>query len=371
MAEKIISGFAALVGIGLILITGNQFLAPENLPLVVASMGASAVLLFAVPLGPLSQPWPFVGGHLISAFIGVTCAKLIPELALAATIAVGLAISVMYITRCLHPPGGASALAAVVSGDAVLELGYQFLLTPVLMNIVVMLTWALIINNLLPRRYYPNTLKIKATPVKTEALPEQQAKLKIQRHDLNAVLKELGVYVDISEHDLAQIFNATATLARRQRMGEILCQDIMTKQVVTVQYGDDVEYVWDLLAAHKIRCVPVVDKTDKVIGIVTIADFLNEVKKAENKPLLERVAHFIKKTPGMTTDKPEFAGHLMTSPAITVKQDQHILDLFSVFYQNEIHHLPVVDQQNKLVGMITPKDVLIALHADISQFENE
>ena len=159
LGEKALSGLAALGGIGLVMLASSLFLAPRDLPWVVASMGASAVLLFAVPLGPLSQPWPFVGGHLISGVIGVTVAALIPEPVTAAAVAVSLAIFVMYLTRCLHPPGGATALTVVVGGDAVHALGYQYLLTPVLLNVAVMLSWALLINNLLPNRYYPNTLK--------------------------------------------------------------------------------------------------------------------------------------------------------------------------------------------------------------------
>ncbi|HHL18714.1 MAG TPA: HPP domain-containing protein, partial [Thiothrix sp.] len=114
LTEKALSGFVALLGIGLIMFTSQFFLPDEDIPWVVASMGASAVLLFAVPLGPLSQPWSFVGGHLLSGLIGVTIAQSIPDVIIAGPLAVSVAIFVMYVTRCLHPPGGATALSAVV-----------------------------------------------------------------------------------------------------------------------------------------------------------------------------------------------------------------------------------------------------------------
>jgi CBS-domain-containing membrane protein len=159
LAEKFISGLAAFLAILSMMMVSQLFLPNEALPLIVASFGASAVLLFAIPLGPLSQPWSLIGGHLISAFIGVTVAKFIPDIAVASALAVGLSITIMALTSCLHPPGAATALSVVVGGTPVLEMGYSFMLFPVALNIFIMLVFALLINNLLPNRYYPNTLK--------------------------------------------------------------------------------------------------------------------------------------------------------------------------------------------------------------------
>ena len=122
---------------------------------IIASMGSSAVLLFAVPHGPLSQPWPVFGGHLVSALVGVTCVKLIPEPMLAAAIAVALAIGAMHYLRCIHPPGGATALGAVVGGDVVHQLGYQFVVTPVMLNATTILLVALLFNAPFGWRRYP------------------------------------------------------------------------------------------------------------------------------------------------------------------------------------------------------------------------
>ncbi len=130
-AEKIISGIGGFAGIYAIFLVSNIFLPIGSAALVVASMGASAVLLFAVPHGPLSQPWSVFAGHMVSAVIGVSCVILIPDLFVAAAVAVGLAIGVMYYIRAIHPPGGATALSAVVGGADVHALGYQFVITPI------------------------------------------------------------------------------------------------------------------------------------------------------------------------------------------------------------------------------------------------
>ena len=133
--EKLVSAFGAFLGIYLVFYTSTFFLRETSSYLIVASMGASAVLLFAVPHGPLSQPWSLIGGHLVSALIGVSCAKLIPDVFIAAPVAVGIAVGAMYYFHCIHPPGGATALSAVVGGYEVQQLGYQFIITPVLINV--------------------------------------------------------------------------------------------------------------------------------------------------------------------------------------------------------------------------------------------
>lgn len=110
----------------------------EPQDLLLASMGASAVLLFCIPDGALSGPWAVFGGHSISALLGVTAHLWIPEPSLAGALAVGTSIFFMSILRCLHPPGGATALSAVLAG-AHTDLGYEFLFTPVLLNVFVLL----------------------------------------------------------------------------------------------------------------------------------------------------------------------------------------------------------------------------------------
>ncbi|MCK5918172.1 MAG: HPP family protein [Cocleimonas sp.] len=365
LSEKLISGLAAFSAILLVMLISQIFIPSQDLPLVVASFGASAVLLFAVPLGPLSQPWSLVGGHLISAFIGITVAKLIPDIAIASALAVGLSISIMYISACLHPPGAATALSAVVGGSTVLEIGYEFMLFPVALNILVMLIFALVINNLMPRRYYPNTLKAYQNRNKPEQITEEQATLSVSREDIKYALKEIDAYIDVSDENLNTIFNLSATRARRKRMGEIYVNDIMQSDVITAEYGDTLENIWMLMAKHKIRSIPIIDKLNRIQGIITIADFLNQVKAPTADPLKERLEYFLQKTERISTDKPEYAGHLMQTNLVTIHPDQHILDLFPIFYTSGIHHLPVVDHDKQLVGIITPKNLMLALHADL------
>jgi len=176
---------------------------------VIASMGASAVLLFAVPHGPLSQPWALGCGHLISAFIGVSCYQLIPDMYLAAPAAVGVSITIMYYLRCMHPPGGATALSAVISGPSVHELGYQFMVTPVLLNVVIIFSVALAFNFIFPWRRYPSMLMRYGEETNNEYKPTLEG---LGRYQLESALRQMDQFIDISSDDLEQIFQ----LARKQ-----------------------------------------------------------------------------------------------------------------------------------------------------------
>ena len=138
----LLSAGSALIAICLVTLVSQLSLNGGDIPFMVASIGASAVLLFAIPTSTLSSPWAFVGGHLVSVTIGVTCAQWIPDLPLASGMAVSFAILGMFYLRCLHPPGGAAALLAVLGGDSVHSLGYQFVISPVMFNVAIMLVCA-------------------------------------------------------------------------------------------------------------------------------------------------------------------------------------------------------------------------------------
>ncbi len=204
-AEKLISALGAFLGILLVFYSSRLFLPETSSYLIVASMGASAVLLFAVPHGRLSQPWSLVAGHLVSALIGVSCAKLVPDIFLAAALAVGLSVGAMYYLRCIHPPGGATALTAVVGGSAIIDMGYLFVITPVLINVFVLLSVAVLFNYLFHWRRYPAYLAHKKSA---------QGKNKTERNygaisheDFVYALSEFESFVDISENDLLKIYD--------------------------------------------------------------------------------------------------------------------------------------------------------------------
>jgi len=156
--SKIIwSWIGAFLGIFLVLIIGRglALTSVENLFLIGSF---AAVLVYGAPMAEFSQPRNLVGGHLVSAIVGVTAFVLLGNnTILAAPAAVSLAIAAMHFTRTLHPPGGATALIAIIGGDKIHSLGYAYVLSPVLLGAIIMLFVALLVNNMStnPKRHYP------------------------------------------------------------------------------------------------------------------------------------------------------------------------------------------------------------------------
>lgn len=157
--ERLISTIGGFLGI-LAVIRVTEYFVPSGggASLVVASIGASTVLLFILPKNPYSQPWPLFVGHLVPGAIGVSCATLIPDFLIAASLTVSLAILAMHYLRCIHPPGAATALTAVAGGPEIHTLGYHYLLTPVLLNVIVIFVMAVLVHCWFPGRRYPTSL---------------------------------------------------------------------------------------------------------------------------------------------------------------------------------------------------------------------
>ena len=331
----------AFVGVVVACWISRQMLHGLN-PWFVAPMGASAVLLFAVPSSPLAQPWSIVGGNLVAAVIGVTCAKGIPDVALACGAAAALAIGAMFALRCLHPPSGAVALTAVIGGPAVASLGYRFVLWPVLANSLVLLLAALVFN-VAARRRYPHGPVAHPNPHHTRD-PSPGARLGLTVDDLHAALRERGELLDVSEDDLEALFIEAEHRAWRRRFGEVRCADVMSRDVVGVKPSTPAQQAWQLMIRHAVKALPVLAPDRTLLGIVTMHDFF-----VEREPGAEPRAHTV-------------VDDLMTTRVLTTRPEQFIVDLTATFSDGGRHHLPVVDDQYRLVGMVTQSDMVAALY---------
>lgn len=145
-----------------------MILSAEQTPIILASTGASAMLIFGLPHSPVSRPWHLVGGHLVSALVGVTCQKLVTNPILASSLAIAIAMLLMHYLRCMHPPGGATAVTAVIGGEQVAALGYSFVILPVFFNSIILLSIAMAVASLRDKNpFYPElepTIEQKNNP---------------------------------------------------------------------------------------------------------------------------------------------------------------------------------------------------------------
>lgn len=203
--ERVVACVGAAIGIALTMILCAAMVhGPADIPVIVAPLGASAVLVFAVPSSPLAQPWPVIGGNILSTLVGVAAFRLVPQPALAAGVAVGGAILVMSLLRCLHPPGGAAALTAVIGGSAVHQAGYGFALAPVGVNSIALVALALLFHRMTARSY-PHV----------PSPPAPASDLFVA--DIDAALAEMDESFDINRDDL----NALLTRARAHAAGRV------------------------------------------------------------------------------------------------------------------------------------------------------
>lgn len=209
LSERSIACAGAFVGIALTAALG--FLFPVHSPLMVAPIGASAVLVFAVPASPLAQPWPVIGGNMISAFVGIGVAWAVPDVTIAAALAVALAIAIMSLTRSLHPPGGAVALTAALGGPVAAKWGILFPLVPIGVNSLSLVLLGMAFHAL-TRRSYPH----RAPPVEAK-VAAASATFGYSPKDIDEALAQMGETFDIARDDLDRLLQyAEASAARRQ-----------------------------------------------------------------------------------------------------------------------------------------------------------
>ena len=361
--ERLRSGAGAFIGIALVSAVSVYFLSGSGLPLVIASIGATTVLVFAAPHSPLAQPWPVLAGNIISGVVGVTCAKLVDDPTLAAALAVSLAIVAMLLTHSLHPPGGSLALIPVLGGESIRSLGYHVVLLPFALNLLVLFLSAMIFNNILPGRRYPTRMRPERDEIHKHDDPLATQRVGISQDDLHQALKNFDSYIDVSEVDLDQIYKLAGMQAYRRKMGEILCTDIMSRDLVTAEFGTELEEAWAQLRYHKIKAIPVVDRARRVIGMITLVDFLKRADLKTYATFQEKLVKFIRRTSGMTSEKPEVVGQIMAAPVYTVREDAHIVELVPLLSERGLHHIPIVNAENRLVGMVTQSDLIGALYA--------
>ncbi len=314
-----------------------------------APLGASALLVFCLPASPLAQPWPVVGGNTLSALVGVACVNMVPDPALAGALAVGCAIGAMFALRCLHPPGGAIALLAVLTHAT----QPRFALVPVLLNSVLLVVVAIAYNRATGRPY----------PPQSAPLPAPTAAERITSADLDAALAHYGQTLDISRADLQALLQSAHTAASARTLGRLRCADVMAASPPCVQYGTPLQEAWAQMRAARTKALVVVDKAQRVVGIVTLGDFLRHAGLGGPAGAAARLRAALVPSGLSHGERAEVVGQVMTRQVRVASQERAVTELIALMSQGGYHHVPVIDAQQRLVGLITEADVVRALAA--------
>ncbi|MDQ5906986.1 MAG: rane protein, partial [Pseudomonadota bacterium] len=209
-SEQWVAALGALLGIASVVLATHALLGQKAAIFVVPSLGATAVLVFAAPHSLFAQPWSVLGGNLLSALTGVLCQQLLPETTLAAAAAVAISIAVMHAMRCIHPPGGATALAAVIGGSDIHQLGFAYALYPVGLNCLLLIGVGIAFNYPFAWRRYPASL-MRYVHVETAHGPHEVVP---SEEDVRRALAQLNVVVDVSPAELQEVIEQSLLLAR-------------------------------------------------------------------------------------------------------------------------------------------------------------
>ncbi|WP_206241799.1 HPP family protein [Novosphingobium terrae] len=294
-----------------------------GLPLLIAPMGASAVLLFAVPASPLAQPWAIIGGNTISALSGILWMKLIGDPATAAGLAVATAIAMMSLARCLHPPGGAVALTTVIGGPAVVGAGWGFALLPVLVNCLLLVGIGWLFNAAV-RGNYPHRAAAYVAP------PAGGVGYTIA--DVDEVLAHYDDLLDVSSEDLDTLFRQVESRAWRRLHGVIRCAQIM-REARALAPEASLQDAERAMAAQDLHALPVVAPDGHVEGLLGVAQLGGQ---------------------GMVSQAMD------RSPCIA-SADTPIDEVLPILSGGRYHEAIIVDGHGRYLGLVTQTELLSAL----------
>lgn len=313
------------------------------------SFGGSAVLVFGTPSSPMAQPWPVIGGSMVAALTGALCSALIADPLLAGALAVAGAVALMLPLRCLHPPAAGMALFVVLSRSD----GLQLVLFPVLFTVVLLVAVGVVYNSLTGRRYpHPQRTSRKFGAPGASTFVDA---------DLDAALSHYNQVLDVSRADLEGLMHLAGKAAFQRTLGDLKCEDIMSKPPFAVEPGVSIKEAWALMRTEQIKALPVVDGQAHVQGIVTAADFMRLSSLEMSGGWGDRIKGWVKGR----GQNPKNVQDVMTAPVQVVHAEQPVMDLVALFSRGGHHHLPIVDRSQRLVGVISQTDLLKALAAAV------
>ncbi|MDO6527840.1 HPP family protein [Motilimonas sp. 1_MG-2023] len=359
LLERVKVAIAAFITLFLVTWVSLSLQDPQAATVLLASMGASAVIIFALPSSPLAKTWNFMASHSLACLVGLGMTYVVHDFALMAGFTVAAILMLMYIFQCIHPPAAATALVPVIASQSG-GVNYT-IITSVAINLVVFSAVSILLNRFvlqrasakLVKQYDPIHLHQDHTPLK---------RLGLQTDDLMHAINSFDSVVDISEQDLEQIYQQAQLHAYQKRCGEILSRDIMSQDLITINQDASLGTAWKLLQKHKISMLPVINSEQELLGVISSTDFLKQLTVPSYAGLLRHLnALLIKRK--HNDEIQNRVQDLMVTNVTVVKDSDHIVALVPLLSDIGLHHIPVLDAQQKLCGIITQSDLIGALYA--------
>jgi CBS domain-containing membrane protein len=335
--EPLRAGFGALIGITLCAaVVGLDRFVPSAPLMLVAPLGATAVLVFCVPNSPLAQPWSAVIGNIVSTLVAILSLQFIPA-PWTTGVAVGGAIASMMLVRALHPPGGAVALMATLDPAPVVEAGLLFALIPIGL-LTASLVVAGIAYNRATGRVYPfrHVEPIEDSPA---------LRLGLSTTQLGELLIRFNQATNLGIADLGRLLAAAEEEAAQHRFDGTTCADVMTRDLITIGPDTPVSRIASLFQDHPIKSLPVVDDTQHLCGLVLQADLLKAMSTKSAGPRWRTQPRFLR------------AVDVMRGSGGAVAHDLPVGTLLNRLAAHGSEVVPVT-QDRRLVGILTRSDII-------------
>ena len=350
----------ACVGAGLglavagILVSLADRVVPHTLHLF-APLGATAVLIFALPSSPLAQPWNCVVGNTVSALYALLLVWALPSLSQTSltALAVSGAIALMLLLRALHPPGGAVALLTVLASIHMQPQDWHLLIATALLSSVLVLVGVLY-HKACDRPYMQS-------PQQVDKTQRPATSLSLSEKDLQQLLQRFGQSYNLSPEDLGALLTAAEEEAIKRRLSSIRCGSVMSSTLLTIQAQTPLEEVANLFHRHLIKSLPVVDEEGEMVGRVLRADLFDWLWQGHQAKLQQNLWQRLRGT-SHTAKLQSTAQELMRAPEVSVQEDTPLGDLLEDLATHTVQFIAVL-RGSTLVGVITRTDVIRTLLA--------
>jgi CBS domain-containing membrane protein len=329
---------AGLLATGLLVAVLPHFGAAPP-PFLIAPLGATAFLLFAVPNSPLAQPWSAVIGNFLSALVALAVVRIVPDPHLAAAFAVSLAVMVMMVTRAMHPPAGAVALLIALSRRADAPLPVTFALSPVMLDTALLVALAVVYNRA-TGRVYPFRLPPEVGTHGTRDV-DPGRRLGLSGEDLGNILRKMNLAANIGPEDLARLIGVAEAEATARHLGGLTAKDIMSRDIVTALPDTHPDDLAAEFLSHGFKTLPIVDADGRYLGLLSQAALL-----------------------GLHDNQIE-ARQIMSTLVPTVGEKTPIAQILPIMADGGQQSLPVLEGTS-LRGLVTRSDVIGALAHELA-----
>jgi len=332
LADILLASLGALAAVALTGLATALGAGSSAAPLIVAPIGASAVLVFAVPSSPLAQPWAVVGGNVLSCLAALAVCRLIPDPFVASGVSVGAAIALMSLLRCLHPPGGAAALLTALAAQGAAPPDLFFAFFPVGANSLLLVMGGLIFHRFSGHSYPHRPLAAPESVHGTSDAPPIR-RAGFDAADLDAVIGSMHESFDIDRDDLEELLWRLEERSQARTGDSPRCGEIMSKDVLTISHDATIAEAREIMLKRKLRCLPAVNRLGVYIGMIEARHLVGEAAM---------VAAVMTHAP---TARPETPA-LSFAPALS---------------SGRVHEVVVVDPDLRVLGLITQTDMLAAV----------